>query len=96
MMPNPAEVKSHSMLRPPTLFSMLSWLPAVALGLMPDHSRPPQAYVSAIFVVMLLTMAWHFIDIRQWRAFSRAQAVVWCIWSAALLGFGMLMLNPPF
>ena len=84
------------MLRPATLLSILSLLPAFALGLMANHTGPPQVYVSATLLVLLLTMAWHFIDVRHWRAFTRAQAVVWCIWSIALLGFGTLMLVPAF
>ncbi len=84
------------MLRLPTLLSMLSWLPVVAVCLMPSHSQSSRVYVSVTLLVLLLTMAWHFIDVRHWQAFTRGQAVVWCIWSAALIGFGMLMLNPAF
>ena len=84
------------MLRLPTLLSMLSLLPVFVLGLMTNHTGPPQVYVSATLLFLLLTMAWHFIDVRHWRAFTRGQAVVWCIWSIALLGFGVLILNPPF
>ena len=84
------------MLRLPTLLSMLSWLPVVAVSLMPDHSQSSRVYVSVTLLVLLLTMAWHFIDVRHWRAFTRGQAVVWCVWSVALLAFGTLLLVPAF